>query len=99
MLPLLRRAAAAKGEVNVPTLLPELARDFSLKPEELEAKLSSGRQTILANRYHWAQIYMRRAGLLESQRRGYFTVTPRGHQLLAENPAHIDRSVLTRRPS
>jgi len=98
MLPLLRRAAAAGGEVNVPTLLPELAHDFALTPEEVDARLSSGKQTVLANRSHWAQIYMRRAGLLESSRRGYFSATARGRQLLADGVDRIDRSVLGRFP-
>lgn len=98
MLPMLKRAAAAPGEVNVPTLLPELARDFSMTPEEVEAKLSSGRQAVLANRCHWAQIYMRRAGLLESPRRGYFRATARGRQLLDEGLERIDRDVLMRFP-
>jgi restriction system protein len=41
---------------------------------------------------------MRRAGLLESVRRGYFRVTERGRQLLAEAPTRIDGDVLLRYP-
>jgi restriction system protein len=86
MLPLLKRVAAAPAEINVPALLPSLAQDFSMTPEEVDERLASGRQTVLANRSHWAQTYMRRAGLIESVRRGYFRVTERGRQLLAEAP-------------
>lgn len=98
MLPILRLAAAADGEVNVPTLFPELALDFALTPEDVDAKLSSGKQTVLANRCHWAQIYMRRAGLLESSRCGFFSASARGRELLADGVDRIDRVVLGRLP-
>lgn len=98
MLPLLRRTAATPGETSVPDLLPDLAVEFSLTPTQIAERLPSGRQTILANRCHWAQTYMRRAGLLESIRRGRFKVTQRGQELLAERPERIDRSVLARYP-
>lgn len=98
MLPLLKRVVAAPAEINVPALLPALAKDFGLTPDEVEERLSSGRQTVLANRCHWAQTYMRRAGLLESVRRGYFRATERGRHLLAEQPERIDGGVLRRYP-
>ena len=98
MLPLLKRVAAAPNEINVPALLPALAQDFGLTPEEVEERLASGRQTVLANRCHWAQTYLRRAGLLESVRRGFFWVTERGQQLIAERPERIDGDVLRRYP-
>ena len=98
MLPLLRRVAAEPTDINVPALLPVLAQDFELTPDEVEQRLASGRQAVLANRCHWAQTYMRRAGLLESVRRGFFKVTERGRQLLAENPTRIDGDVLLRYP-
>lgn len=98
MLPLLKRVTAAPAEINVPALLPVLAQDFRLTQDEIEERLASGRQTVLANRCHWAQTYMRRAGLLESVRRGFFRVTERGRQLLAERPERIDGDVLRRYP-
>ncbi len=98
MLPLLKRVAAEHTESNVPALLPLLAQDFGLTPDEVEERLPSGRQTVLANRCHWAQTYMRRAGLLESVRRGFFRMTERGRQLLAEKPERIDGDLLRRYP-
>lgn len=98
MLPLLKRVAAAASEINVPALLPALAQDFGLTPEEIEERLASGRQTVLANRCHWAKSYMRGAGLIEMSRRGYFRVTETGRQLLREQPGRIDRAVLLRYP-
>lgn len=98
MLPLLKRVAAAPAEINVPALLPALAEDFGLSSEQVEQRLASGRQTVLANRCHWAQTYLRRAGLLESFRRGFFQLTERGRQLLAERPERIDGDLLQRYP-
>jgi restriction system protein len=86
MLPLSKRAGATAGETNVPTLPPKLTPDFGLTLEEGETRLASGRKTVLANRCHWAQTYLRRAGLLESARRGHFGITERGRQLLGERP-------------
>ena len=37
---------------------------------------------------------MKKAGLLESPRRGYFRITPRGLQVLEKNPPEIDVSFL-----
>jgi restriction system protein len=98
MLPVLELAVRAHTEVNVPSLVPELAKRFSLTTIEIDEKLTSGKQTILSNRCHWAQIYMRRAGLLESSRRGYFKATARGRELFNENLERIDRDVLRRYP-
>lgn len=98
MLPILRLVASAGKETNVPEMLPALAREFSLSQDELEQRLASGRQTILANRCHWAQTYLRRAALLESVRRGQFKITDRGRNLLAEKLTRIDRTTLARYP-
>ncbi len=98
MLPILRLAAVGEKGLSVPDILPTLAREFSLSNDEVEQRLSSGRQTVLANRCHWAQIYMRRARLLESVRRGHFSITARGQQLLLEMPTRIDRTTLSRYP-
>ncbi len=45
---------------------------------------------MFANRVHWARTHLLKAGLLESTRRGFFRITPRGRQILQEKPARID---------
>lgn len=56
--------------------------------------LPSGKQTILANRAHWAKTYLKQAGLVEITRRAYFRITDRGRSVLAENPERIDNDTL-----
>jgi restriction system protein len=44
----------------------------------------------------WAKTYMKKAGLLESPRRGWVRITPRGLDVLKEQPHRIDVSFLER---
>ncbi len=56
--------------------------------------LSSGRQTIFRNHVSWARTYLKNAGLLETCGRGKIRLTPRGEEVLAQNPAVIDLAFL-----
>ncbi|MCL6559753.1 MAG: restriction endonuclease, partial [Firmicutes bacterium] len=42
------------------------------------------------NRVGWARTYLKKAGLLESTRRGYFRITERGLEVLKKSPSRID---------
>ena len=92
MLPVL--SAARDGEIRIGELVERLALNLGLAPEEQSELLPSGRQSIFSNRVHWAKTYLSQAGLLESTRRGYFKITPRGKQVLASSPAKIDVNFL-----
>lgn len=94
MLPVLR--AAAKGEVRVSAVIGRIADALALGETARSALLGSGRQTILANRVHWAKTYLAKAGLVEATRRGHFRITPRGAEALAATPERIDNSYLAR---
>lgn len=96
MLPVLKRAT--NGETKVSKILDGIAAEFSLTPEERSELLPSGSTTVLASRAHWAKTYMKRAGLLEQPRRGWFQITQRGREVLASNPARIDNKVLMQFP-
>lgn len=61
--------------------------------------LSSGNQPIFDNRVGWAKTYLKKAGLLESPRRGTFRISSVGRDVLAEKPARIDARYLRRFPS
>lgn len=87
MLPVLR--LAAEGEQCVPDAAERIADDLGLSTEEREERLSSG-QRLLHNRIHWAKLYMSRAGLLSSPRRGRFIATDEGRALLASSSVRID---------
>lgn len=93
MLPVL--VASSRGEVRVGTVVDELASQLGLSLEERSELLPSGKQTLFANRVHWAKTYLAQAGLIENTRRGHFKITPRGQQTLGAQPSHIDNAFLS----
>jgi restriction system protein len=97
MRPLL--AFGADGnEKNINAAIDALANEFHLTPEDRKALLPSGKQTILANRVHWARTYLDKAGALRRTRRSHFVVTDRGRELLKQHPDRIDTRVLRQFP-
>ncbi|HYK35623.1 restriction endonuclease [Alloacidobacterium sp.] len=91
MLPVLR--AAAKGEVRLGYVVEQLADELHLSEDERTELLPSGTQT-LANRVGWAKTYLAKAGLIASNRRAHYSLTERGREVLASNPARIDNNLL-----
>jgi restriction system protein len=93
MLPVLK--LAAEGELTNKVCVERIADRFALSPEERGQLLPSGKQTIIANRVHWAATYMTKAGLIERPRRGTLTATERGRAIITQNPQRIDNKFLT----
>ncbi len=89
MLPLLQFLSDAK-EHSIGEVVDHLAEQFQLSAEEREQLLGSGQQTVIRNRAGWARTYLKKAGLIEATRRGFFQITERGQSALAKNPARID---------
>ena len=75
-----------------------LAKEYGLSAEELRELLPSGKQPIFDNRVGWARTYMKKAGLLESTRRGFFRITDRGSKILSQNPKEINVKYLKQFP-
>jgi restriction system protein len=96
MLPLLREAA--DGEVKIAHAIDRLADRLGLGEDERQALLVGGRHTVFANRIYWAKIYLEKARLLETTRRGHFRITDRGRSVLAQPPARIDMAFLKQFP-
>ncbi|WP_400767896.1 restriction endonuclease [Methylosinus sporium] len=94
MLPVL--SAASQGEIRIGDVVERVADSLALTAEERAQLLPSGRQTLFANRVHWAKTYLNKAGLVEITRRGHFTITDRGKIALQSNPGRIDNGFLTR---
>lgn len=92
MLPVLRKAAG--GEVKISSVIEELSDEFGLSEDERAELLPSGKQTVVANRIHWAKTYLKQAGLVDATRRGHFVISERGRSVLAKNPTSIDNSLL-----
>lgn len=97
MLPLLR-ALTPGQEISMRELTECLAREFKLTPPEREELLPSGNQSIFENRVGWARTYLKKAGLVDSPRRGCVRITPRGQEVLAMAPDRIDNRFLSRFP-
>ncbi|MGO4835518.1 winged helix-turn-helix domain-containing protein, partial [Rhizobiaceae sp. 2RAB30] len=94
MLPVLR--TAEHGEVRIGHAIEKLASDLELGEVARNVLLASGRQTVFANRVHWAKTYLAKAGLVEATRRGHFRITARGAEVLATVSDRIDNRFLAR---
>jgi restriction system protein len=71
---------------------------LSLTSEEIAETVPSGTQTRFANRTAWAHIYLKRAGLLASDRRGIYRIAPRGEEVLQSPPEELNMQFLERYP-
>lgn len=97
MLPLLKYMGDKK-EHHIRDATEQLADEFNLIEDERKELLQSGKQTIFDNRVGWAKTYLKKAGLLESTRRGYFKITKRGLKVLEDRPNNIDIGYLKQYP-
>lgn len=95
MLPLLKYAGDGK-EHHIRDAIEELAKEFKLSEGERRELLPSGQQAIFKNRVGWANTYLKKAELLDSGKKGYFSITRRGLDVLGEKPLYIDVSFLKR---
>ena len=98
MLPLLRFAGDKKDETSTGEAVEVLAKEFGLTDEDLKKMLPSGIQFTFVNRIGWASTYMKKAGLLEATRRGYYRITSRGQELLKKQPKIINVKLLKQYP-
>ena len=97
MLPLLRFAADGT-EHSMSDAREALAQEFALTLEERAELLPSGRVRRFDNRVAWAKVYLTRGGLLISERRAHFSISPRGREVLLKPIERIDISFLEQFP-
>lgn len=97
MLPLLTFARDG-AEHTLRETIDALADEFQLTVDERNTLLPSGQQAVFDNRVGWARTSLKKAGLLESTRRGYYRITDRGQQVLRQNPPRIDIAFLRQFP-
>ena len=98
MLPLLQFAGTKKDETSTGEAIEVLAKELGLTDEDLKEMLPSGIQSTFVNRVGWAATYMKKAGLLESTRRGFYKITLRGQELLKKQPKAINVKLLNQYP-
>lgn len=97
MFPLLRFVSDG-NEHSLRDATEYLAEKLNLTEEERKELLPSGSQFTFSNRVTWARTYMNKASLLESTRRGYFRITQRGRDVLAQNITKINVKFLEQFP-
>jgi restriction system protein len=95
MLPLLKQVADKKTYL-FKDIVESLAKEFKLSEDELKELLPSGQAFLFSNRVGWARTYLKKAGLLDSPKRGALSITTRGLAILKEKPKKIDNALLRR---
>ncbi len=98
MLPLLRYAGICNRELTTNEAVEVLAQELNLTEEDLREMLPSGTQSTFGNRVGWAATYLKKAGLLETTRRGYYQITATGRELLDKRPQVINVKLLEQYP-
>jgi restriction system protein len=98
MLPLLKFADEQNVEISTGDAVEALGPRLGLTEDDLKEMLPSGLEGRFANRVGWATTFMKKAGLLESTRRGYCRITARGRELLKKKPATINVKLLQQYP-
>lgn len=97
MLPLLQYAGDGK-EHSLREAITYLADVFNLSDEEKKELLPSGQQAVFDNRVGWTRTHLKKAGLLQDPKRGFFQITERGKEVLSQNPAEINLKFLNQFP-
>lgn len=69
-----------------------------ISPEEMAMTLPSGGMGVFVNRIGWARTYLKKAGLIDSPKRGFVQITEEGRKALKEG-VEITNSYLMRYPS
>jgi restriction system protein len=85
---------ADEQEHTVTAVRERLADHFSLTPEHLETQSPSGRAKLFMNPVGWATTHHYRSVLIERPRRSVYRITPRGQEILANEPNRVDLKVL-----
>lgn len=87
-LPLLQFCADGKTH-SAQEATAAMAAHFRMNDDDLKEMLPSGKQATFSNRVAWAKVYLAKALLLESSKRGQFHITSRGRELLKTKPISL----------
>ena len=97
MLPLLK-IFPDQQEHSLREAIEILAGTYKLSDDERKELLPSGSAFVFDNRVGWAILYLKKAGLLASTRRGFYRITQRGLKVLKQNPTQINNKFLKQYP-
>lgn len=76
--------------------LPYITDRIKLTPEELQQTLPKANRTVLADRIQWAITFVRQAGLLESPKRGYNSITAEGRRVVNDKSIVLNDDYMMR---
>ena len=76
-------------EQSLKSVKAKLVSHFSLTEDDLREKIPSGRAFLFDNRLGWANTYLKKAGLVGSQRRAFLQITEDGHKFLVSHKGEI----------
>lgn len=96
MLPFLQLASDGE-EHSIHEAVDVLAEQFFLTEEEKTRLIPSG-QPKFYNRVGWTRTHLKKAGLLDYPKRGYFVITVRGKEVLQSKPERINMGYLRQFP-
>lgn len=96
--PLLACFAADGQEHHVRELYDRLGEEFGLTADDRAVPMPSGQGPLFLNRIGWARTYLKKAGLIETVRRGFHRITDRGRRALIDCPETISTSYLAQFP-
>jgi restriction system protein len=97
MLPLLKQISDGK-EYKLDTVVDLMAKEFKVTDEERKELLPSGQTFVFGSRVGWARTYLKKAGLIETPKRGYLKITDSGLNVLKQNPSGINIAYLKQFP-
>lgn len=88
-MPILK-TLSERGVMTSRDLVAAISDHFALSEAERRELLPSGNQEVINNRVGWAKTYLKKAGLVESPRKGQVSITNEGRKVLAANPAKLN---------
>jgi restriction system protein len=97
MLPLLRFLSDREVR-HLRESINDMALVFGLSDAEMAQRLPSGVKRTFDDRVSWASTYMKKAGLLQSPKRGYYQITERGLGVFQSPPSRITNEFLEQYP-
>ena len=98
MLPLLRSLADG-SERSTQETLDALAEELGLTEADVTQPMPSRKAPLFTNRVAWAKLHLKRAGLIDSPRRGVYRLTERGRAVLRTPPNRLNLAYLAQFPS
>jgi len=98
MLPIMKFAEGVESR-SLKECVEHIEKLYNLTDDEKQERIPCGKTRTVYNRVTWSVSHMRKAGLLVSHgKRGFFSLTEAGKNVLVDNPQRIDMKALRNFP-